>query len=390
MEGSSSLPPLAQPFGRLQAGFLWIALADSGAFLSVNHIPSLPIPHGLEYPLGSRMHLGVVDRRLEARGRPSPSSPRSRSRVNLRVLRPLTRGPQGQPSAPRTPHSRPGAQGILPTSRGQAPHGWLMVHHSMATGFPIPRGCCLALSASLPIPCLVPLRHIPSPAQSPHPVAFRSHGAVLWPVPHPCPSPVPPSHPSSRVYTPPGRQQPRGVGPQDTHPSGDRFVLLARVAPIHSPSSAHSARSPPHLRARVIWPLFPCHGTFSRPTFWHQNTPCPGGCGLAGTPLHVPPLGLGGELCSAFCMLAPPAVVPSLTSSCIPPRAHCPSDVCRSPLMAEGPSCCCSPHTWLGRAAVCVIFALGHAGWAAHVFHLCSCTRTQRVLFFLFWFAAVA
>ena len=208
IEGPSGLPPLAQPFGRLQAGFLWIALCDSGAFLSVNHIPPLPIPHGLEYPLGSRMHLGVVHLRLEARQRPFPRSPRSRSRVNLRVLRPLTRGPQGQPSPLRTPHGRPGVQGILPTSRGQAPDGSPMVYHSMATGLPIPRGCCLAFSASLPIPCPVPLRHIPSPAQSPLSVVFRCLGAVLWPVPHPCPSPVPPSQPSSRVYTPTGRQQP--------------------------------------------------------------------------------------------------------------------------------------------------------------------------------------
>ena len=155
-----AFPPLAQPFGRLQAGFLWIALANSGAFLSVNHIPPLPIPHGLEYPLGSRMHFGVVHPRLEARGRPFPRSPRSCSRVNLRVLRPLTRGPQRQPSPLRTRHGRPGVQGIFPTSRGQAPHGWPMVYHSMATGFPIPRGCCLALSASLPISYPVPLRHI--------------------------------------------------------------------------------------------------------------------------------------------------------------------------------------------------------------------------------------
>ena len=34
---------------------------------------------------------------------------------------------------------------------------------------------------------------------------------------------------------------------------------------------------------------------------------------------------------------------------------------------------------------MCVICALGHAGWAAHVFHLCLCTRTQRVLFFCFF-----
>ena len=89
-------------------------------------------------------------------------------------------------------------------------------------------------------------------------------------------------------------------------------------------------------------------------------------------------------MCSVFCMLAPLAVLPSLTLSCIPPMADCPSDVCPSPFMVEGPSFGCSPHTWLGRAAVCVICSLGHTGWAAHVFHLCLCTRTQRVFFFSF------
>ena len=58
----------------------------------------------------------------------------------------------------------------------------------------------------------------------------------LSPVPRPRPNPLgccaAPSHPSSRVYTPPGRQQPCGAGPLDPHPSGDRFVRLARVAPF--------------------------------------------------------------------------------------------------------------------------------------------------------------
>ena len=166
-------------------------------------------------------------------------------------------------------------------------------------------------------------------------------------------------------------------------------MLLARVAPIHPPSSAHSARPPPHVPVRVVWPLFPSQGPFGPPMYWHDNTACPGGCGQAATPLQVPPPGLGGELCSVFCMLAPLAVLPSLTLFCIPPIADGPSDVCPSPLMAEGPSFCCSPHTWLGRAVVCVICALGHAGWAAHVIHMCLGTRTQRVLFF-FWFADVA
>ena len=43
------------------------------------------------------------------------------------------------------------------------------------------------------------------------------------------------SHPSSRVYTPPGRPQPCGAGPLDPHPSGDHFVRLARVAPLPPP-----------------------------------------------------------------------------------------------------------------------------------------------------------
>ena len=36
--------------------------------IALNHIPPLPIPHRLEYPLGSRMHLGFVHLRPEARG----------------------------------------------------------------------------------------------------------------------------------------------------------------------------------------------------------------------------------------------------------------------------------------------------------------------------------
>ena len=235
MEGSPSLPPLAQPFGRLQAGFLWIALAHSGAFLSVKHIPPLPIPHGLQYPLGSRMHLGVVHPRLEAGGRPFPRSPRSNSRVSLRVLRPLTRGPQGQPSTLQTPHGRPGVQGIFPTSRGQAPHGWPMVHHSMGTGFLIPRGRCLVLPVSHPIPC--------SPL--PHPVTGPLPPSCGFPIPRGCCAA--PFHPSSCVYTPPGRQQPCGAGPPDPHPSGGRFVRLALVAPFPSPPLSPVLLSVTHL-----------------------------------------------------------------------------------------------------------------------------------------------
>ena len=121
----------------------------------------------MEYQLGSRMHLDVVHPRLEARGQPFQPSPRSRLRVNLHVLRPLTRGPQGQPSHLRTAHRSTGVQGIFSTSCGPPPHRWPMVHHSMATGFSIPRGCCLALWSS--IPSHVPFsfatsRHRPNPS----------------------------------------------------------------------------------------------------------------------------------------------------------------------------------------------------------------------------------
>ena len=209
--------------------------------IALNHIPTLPIPHRLEYQLGSRMHLGVVHPRPEARGRPFPRSPRSRSRVNLRVLGPLARGPQGEPSLLQTPHGSPGVPGIFTSSRCQAPHGSPTVHYSMAAGFPIPRGCCLALSAIFPCcvsfatpRCLLPLCLIPSPAQSPRPADPCSLGSLVRPLPHSFSAPVPSSHASSCVYTPPGRQQPSGAGPQDPHPSGDRFLLLARVAPIPS------------------------------------------------------------------------------------------------------------------------------------------------------------
>ena len=66
--------------------------------IALNRIPPLPIPHRTEYPLSSRMHLVDIHPRLEAKGRPFPCSPGLCSCVNLRVLKSLTRGPQGQPS----------------------------------------------------------------------------------------------------------------------------------------------------------------------------------------------------------------------------------------------------------------------------------------------------
>ena len=170
-------------------------LANSGAFLSVNHIPPLPIPHGSEYPLGSWMYLGVVHPRLEARGRPFPRCPSSRSRVNLRVLRPLTRGPQGQPSPLQTPHGRPGVQGILPTSLARLPMvdpwfttPWRLVSQSHGA---------VAWRFRPPIPTHVPFpfatsRHRPDPRVPWFPAPMGPLcGPCHTPVLAPCPDPIP-------------------------------------------------------------------------------------------------------------------------------------------------------------------------------------------------------
>ena len=78
--------------------------------------------------------------------------------------------------------------------------------------------CCLVLAILFPLS-----RCIRHPAMS------------LSPLPHPAPGPVPTPLPSSRVYTPTGCQQPHCAGPLDPHPSGDRFMCLARVAFIPPP-----------------------------------------------------------------------------------------------------------------------------------------------------------
>ena len=88
----------------------------------------------------------------------------------------------------------------------------------------------------------------------------------LSPVPRPRPNPLgcraAPSHPSSRVYTPSGRQQPCGAGPLDPHPSGDCFVHLAGVAPFPPSSPVLRPRpnplgccaAPSHPSSRVYTP----------------------------------------------------------------------------------------------------------------------------------------
>ena len=84
--------------------------------------------------------------------------------------------------------------------------------------------------------------------------------------------------------------------------------------------------------------------------------------------------------CTA-CGLAVLVVV--VQSSPFPPDG--PFDVCPSPFLAEGPSLFGPPHTWLWRVALCVICALGYAGWAAQLITCVCAGKHSR-----FFFAAVA
>ena len=190
-----------------------------------------PQPSQAGVPIGSWMHLVVVHPRLEARGRPFPCSLWSRSRVNLRVLRPLTQGISRSTltTADTSPSSR--SSGHFPDFPWPG-SPWL-AHGSPLHGdrFPNPMGLLLG---AFGLPAL-PMSHspLPHPGTGPFPVSLglptpSGRCAALATRPS-----VPrPLVPSSRVYTPPGRLLPCGAGPLGPHSSGDRFVRLARVAPF--------------------------------------------------------------------------------------------------------------------------------------------------------------
>ena len=106
-----------------------------------------------------------------------PQVPLTREPTCTQALDPRTSGSTLTPADT----SRPiGAQGFLPTSRGQAPHGWPMVHHSMATGFPIQRSCCSVFSAS-PRPLF--RNPATSPSASPHSVTHLGLFPASWAFP---------------------------------------------------------------------------------------------------------------------------------------------------------------------------------------------------------------
>ena len=125
-------------------------------------------------------------------------------------LRALSTGPFPPPSLPPVP--RPNPLGCLaapshPSSRVYTPPGRPLDPHPSGDRF-------VHLATVTPF-------QAPSPVPRPRPIPLGCRAA--------------PSHPSSRVYTPSGRQQPCGAGPLDPHPSGDRFVRSARVAPLPPP-----------------------------------------------------------------------------------------------------------------------------------------------------------
>ena len=131
---------------------------------------------------------------------------------------------------------------------------------------------------------------------------------TVFPVPRPRPNPlgccVAPSHPSSRVCTPPGCQQPCGAGPLDPHPYGDRFVRLARVAPLPPP--------PPSLLCRLpccLSPLGPSRGPSHTP--FSVPSPCAAArcCGVCAfffaalfSPWFPPPCMHAQQHCIAICL----------------------------------------------------------------------------------------
>ena len=175
----------------------------------------------------------------------------------------LLLGAVGLPSHPmsHSPMSHP-VTGPLPASRG----------------LPTPPGCCAALATrpSLSRP-LFPSSRVYTPLGRQQPcgagpldpppsgdrfVRLARVAPFLPPPPSPVPRPGPiplgccaaPSPPSSRVYTPPGRQQPCGAGPLDPHPSRHRFVRLARVAPLPPPPLTPVPPPMPSQSPRaVVW-----------------------------------------------------------------------------------------------------------------------------------------
>ena len=226
-----------------------------------------------------------------------------------------------------------GAFGLpaLPMSHFLLPHSGTGPFPA-SNGLPTPSGRCAA-PATRPSPPrpLVPSSRVNTPPGSqqpfgaspvdPHPsgdrfVRLARVAPFLPPSPSPVPRPRPnplgccaaPSHPSSRVYTPPGCQQPCGAGPPDPHPSGDRFVRLARVAPF--PPFIPVLRPRPNPLGCCVAQLHPSSRVYTPPG--HQQ-PCGAG------PLDPHPSGDRLVRLARVAPLPPPLLTPEHSPGLVPP-----------------------------------------------------------------------
>ena len=252
----------------------------------------------------------------------------------------------------QTPHGHPRVQGIFPTSVAKLP----MVGPWFTTPWQLVSQPHVAVvwRFCYPIPCHVPFHyaascHWPNPCV---PWFFDPTGLLCGPCHTPilAPGPIPYLIPCLYPTGPPATQC-RG-------PTGSSSIR----GPFHAPCSGRSYPIPFCRALGAFSSACSCPGRLATcPKSWPhwptgvlaQEHSVSMWLWPAGTPLHVSPLGLGGEVCSVFCMLAPQVVSPSSTSSFEPHMAECPPDVRPSPLLAEGLSFCCSPP-YLAQACCCV------------------------------------
>ena len=219
------------PMGLLLGAFGLPAHPMSHSSLPHPGTGPFPVSHGLPTPSGCCVALAT---------RPSPPRPlvpSSRVYTPPGLLQPCGAGPLGSfPSGDRFVRLARVAS-FPPPSLSAVPRPR-----------PNPLGCRAALSHPSSRVYTPPGRQQPCGAGplDPHPsggcfvrlalvAPFPPFSPVSRPRPHPLGCCAAPSHRSSSDYTPPGRQQPCGAGPLDPHPSGDRFVRLARVAPLPPP-----------------------------------------------------------------------------------------------------------------------------------------------------------
>ena len=125
--------------------------------------------------------------------------------------------------------------------------------------------------------------------------------------------PIGPGHRTAhRASTPVNKSQ----GAQDTVHATQHTERFIGVSPC---STSIKAYHPKHLHALLADDQQGLSGLVGQTVKWQQNTALLGYCGLAGTPLHVSPVGLGGKECStpvqdvsyvllltqSFCFLSP-------------------------------------------------------------------------------------